>query len=216
MGDLRLKKKIAMGLLLVLVGIFILSNNFISEQREIVFNEMNLELSELLKKEEQEQAPQEAPSEEVKPEVETPPVNPEPVIDYESYIGVLDIPRIGFNRGFYAKESNLNNVKFNLKILDVSSYPDEDKGNVIIIGHSGNYSNSYFGSLYLLSVGDTASITYKDHKYNYQITNIYNDTKDGTVTIYRDEDKNCLTLITCTKDSDTEQTIYILERVSVE
>ena len=46
--------------------------------------------------------------------------------------------------------------------------------------------------------------------------NIYDDTKDGTVTIYRDESKTCLTLITCTKDDETKQTIYILELEIVE
>ena len=100
--------------------------------------------------------------------------------------------------------------------MDVSSYPDEEKGNVIIIGHSGNYSNSYFGNLYQLEINDTASIQYQGKTYHYKIVNIYNEEKDGTVTIYRDETKNCLTLITCTKDDDTKQTVYILEQYSIE
>ena len=135
--------------------------------------------------------------------------------NYESYAGILEIPKIGFNKGFYRKESSLNNVKFNLKILDVSSYPDEDKGNVIIIGHSGNYNNSYFANLYQLHLEDTASISYNGKKYTYKIVNIYTDTKDGTVTLYRNENKSCLTLITCTKDDDTTQTIYIMELIEV-
>ena len=53
-------------------------------------------------------------------------------------------------------------------------------------------------------------------KYNYKIVNIYTDSKDGTVTIYRNENKSCLTLITCTKDDSTTQTIYIFELVNVE
>ena len=61
-----------------------------------------------------------------------------------------------------------------------------------------------------------ASINYKNKKYNYKVVNIYNETKDGTVTIYRDETKSCLTLITCTKDDDSKQTVYILERTSIE
>ena len=136
--------------------------------------------------------------------------------NYESYAGILEINKIGFYKGFYTKESSLNNVKFNIKILDVSAYPDEQNGNVIIIGHSGNYSNSYFANLYKLENGDIASIYYKDHKYNYKIVNIYTDRKDGTVTIYRDENKSTMTLITCTKDDETKQTIYILELQNVE
>ena len=34
------------------------------------------------------------------------------------------------------------------------------------------------------------------------------------VKVSRDFNKSCLTLITCTKNSKTEQTVYILERTS--
>ena len=95
--------------------------------------------------------------------------------------------------------------------MDSSSYPNEDKGNTILIGHSGNYSNSYFADLYQLEVGDTASIQYQEKNYHYKITNIYTDTKDGTVTIYRDEEKTCLTLITCTNDSKQRYVIKATE-----
>ena len=202
--------KVASGLILVIVGISFLISDFIVQEREEAFTRVNIELNELLANEE----PVETPIEEPQPE-ET----PVPQIDinqYEAFAGVLEIPKIGFSKGFYYKESELNDVKFNLKILDVSSYPDEEKGNVIIIGHSGNYSNSYFANLYQLEISDIASITYKGKKYSYKIVNIYNETKDGTVTIYRDETKNCLTLITCTKDDDTKQTVYIFERINIE
>jgi LPXTG-site transpeptidase (sortase) family protein len=223
MGDKKnLRNKITLGLVLVFLGIMLLLSNGIMERREKVFSKMNLELTELLAHneesdvKEEENTNEEALEEEVVEEV----VEQKPVTttnnNYESYIGVLDIPKIGFSKGFYKKESKLNNVKFNLKILPVSSYPDEAKGNVIIIGHSGNYNNSYFANLYKLNLEDTASITYNGSKYNYKIVDIYTDTKDGKVTIYRNENKSCLTLITCTKDDSTTQTIYILELVNIE
>lgn len=211
MDKSNLRKKITLGLCLVFVGILLLFYNSILERREKVFSAMNLELTELFSNLEEEQSSEnEEVLEEEITEEEVQPVN------YESYIGVLEIPKIGFNKGFYKKDSSLNDVKFNLKILKDSSYPDQDKGNVIIIGHSGNYNNSYFANLYQLSVDDTASIIYMDKKYNYKIVDIYTDVKDGTVTIYRDENKSCLTLITCTKDDDTTQTIYIFELVNIE
>ena len=74
----------------------------------------------------------------------------------------------------------------------------------------------FFKHLYQLVIGDMAYITYKGHKYEYQITNIYDENKDGDVTIYRNKNKNTLTLITCTKDSDTLQTIYIFELQNVD
>lgn len=220
----KLKKQVFLGIVLIIVGLVFLTNDYIVGKREKVFSTMNLELTELLKNENPSPNPdnstgelEEEPTEESSTPVETPISNPvNESSDYETYVGILEIPKIGFNKGFYKKESSLNNVKFNIKILDSSSYPDEDKGNVIIIGHSGNYSNSYFGNLYQLQIEDTASITYQNKKYHYKIINIYTDKKDGTVTVYRDESKTCLTLITCTKDDDTTQTIYILELVNVE
>ena len=47
----------------------------------------------------------------------------------------------------------------------------------------------------------------------YQIVNIYNVPKTGAVTIHRNLDRTTLTLITCTKNSDTEQTVYIAEMI---
>ena len=219
MKDNKLKCQIAAGILLIVVGISLLLNDYILERREKVFSDMNLALSEIEKQDEElvSQIEDTTEVEENGNDTETDnDYNDDINYDYEPYLGTLEITKIGFYKGFYDKNSSLNNVKFNLKFLDVSSYPSEDRGNVIIIGHSGNYSNSYFGNLYKLSIGDSASIYYNNRKYNYKIVNIYNEYKDGTVTIYRDERKSCLTLITCTKDDEEDQTIYIFELESVE
>ena len=79
-------------------------------------------------------------------------------------------------------------------MLNESSYPDEEKGNVIIAGHSGNYFNSYFGNLWKLSIGDVAYINYKNVKYEYKIVNIYTEAKDGDVLIRRNPEKSLLIL----------------------
>lgn len=215
MEQKKLKKQITYGVVLIIIGICFFMKDFVADKREKVFSSMNLELTELLASTE---PTQEEPQEE--PKVEETPIaeekTKEEVKVYETYTGILEIPKINFSKGFYKKESSLNNVKFNIKILPQSAYPDEDKGNVIIIGHSGNYNNSYFRDLYKLELDDTAIIKYNNKTYTYKIVNIYTDTKDGTVTVYRDETKNCLTLITCTKDDNTTQTIYILELDSVQ
>ena len=218
MNEKKLKKKILFSLILITIGISLLLNDYVVEKREKVFSQTNLELTRLLNEEEEKakaieaKKQEELKKEEEKKEEKT----TTQTTDYETYVGILEIPKINFSKGFYRKESSLNNVKFNIKILDSSNYPNEEKGNTIIIGHSGNYSNSYFALLYQLEVGDTATITYENNKYHHKIVNIYDDTKDGTVTIYRDESKTCLTLITCTKDDETKQTIYILELENVE
>ena len=214
----KLKLRIGIGILMIMIGISFISSDYIALKREETFTKVNIELNDLLALEtnntiEEEPEPVQQQPEEQQPEEVT---TPEPEKQYERFAGILEIPKINFSKGFYQKGSELNNVKFNLKILDVSSYPDEERGNVIIIGHSGNYNNSYFGNLYQLAVNDTASIIYNEKTYRYKVVNIYNEDKDGTVTIYRDGTKNCLTLITCTKDDETKQTVYILERYSVE
>lgn len=213
----KLKKQITFSIILIIIGISLFLNNYIVDKREKTFSQMNLELTELMSNDISSQEETPPPEETTTTNQEEPVVeNTSNEADYETYIGILEIPKIAFNKGFYKKESELNNVKFNIKILDSSSYPDEENGNVIIIGHSGNYSNSYFGNLYQLEIGDTANISYQNQKYTYKIVNIYTDAKDGTVTVYRDETKNCLTLITCTKDDETTQTIYIFELESIE
>lgn len=215
----KLKYQVATGVVLIILGITLLLTNYISEKREEVFSEMNLYLSELNEETTTETTETEKninTEEENKEEEISSDTEKQVNTNYENYIGTLEIPKIGLYKGFYSKNSTLNDVKINIKILDVSNYPDEKNGNVIIIGHSGNYSNSYFANLYQLQIGDTASIYYNNKKYNYKIDNIYTDEKDGTVTIYRDDKKSTLTLITCTKDDDTKQTIYILTLTSVE
>jgi len=224
MKENNLRKQITIAVVLIIIGVSLFLKDFVADKRDKVFSTMNLELTELLAAnetdfEEPNDIIESSESESIEEVVDNNPVQEQVVPkeekkEYETYAGILEIPKIGFSKGFYKKDSSLNNVKYNIKILSQSSYPDEDKGNVIIIGHSGNYNNSYFRNLYKLELGDTASIKYNNRIYTYKIVNIYTDTKDGTVTIYRDETKNCLTLITCTKDDDTTQTIYILELIN--
>lgn len=219
MKNNKLKFQIAAGVVLIIFGTSLLLSDYVKEKREEVFSDMNLALSEVNQLDETENVNDSITNDvienENKEEISNDTEN-NTNIDYESYLGILEINKINFHKGFYDKNSSLNSVKINIKFLDVSNYPDEDGGNVIIIGHSGNYNNSYFANLYQLVLGDTASIYYNNKKYNYKIVDIYNEYKDGTVTIYRDERKNCLTLITCTKDDDEHQTIYIFELVNVE
>ena len=132
----------------------------------------------------------------------------------KEYIGYLKIDKINLNQGLVSKNSYYNNVDRNIQILKESDYPDKENGNVILAAHSGSGSISFFKNLYRLNIKDEAVIYYNGYVYTYQIVNIYNVAKNGTVQIKRDVLKNTLTLITCTHNSETEQTVYILELVS--
>ena len=88
-------------------------------------------------------------------------------------------------------------------------------GNLIIAGHSGTGWKAFFNDLYQLNIGDQAIVTYKDRKYTYQIENISKQAKTGTLTIKRNKNKTTLTLITCTNNDSTTQTIYVASLVNV-
>ena len=129
----------------------------------------------------------------------------------KEFIGYLEIKKINLKQGLVSMNSYYNNVKYNIQMIETSDYPDKDKGNLILAGHSGSGYLAFFKNLYKLSLGDEAKIYYKGYVYTYKIVNIYNVPKNGQIKINRNVLKTCLTLITCTHNSKTEQTVYILE-----
>ena len=130
---------------------------------------------------------------------------------YNMYIGTLEIPKINLRRGFLDITSPYNNIDYNVTIINGSTYPDVEKGNFILAAHSGYCYYCYFSELYKLELGDEAYVSYKGIKYKYKLVKIYEVEKTGKVTIYRNYNKTVLTLITCTRNSNTKQTVYILE-----
>ncbi len=208
---------IATGVSLILVGALVLFSDTIKEKRDVVFSDMNLALSELQQEviNEDSQEP-----EETEEELEIEDLEDEETLveeqekeekkyEYEKYLGVLSIPKINFQKGFYSKTSSLNKVKFNLYVLPQSDYPDVTGGNLMIAGHSGNYNNSYFKNLYQLDVDDELTVNYNNLNYIYKIEKIYNIPKVGTMRVLRNSSKTTLTLVTCTKDDHDHQTVYI-------
>lgn len=207
MHKLNNKTIVTIGVLVILGGIFLLFSNYFTEKKEAAYEKVSIALS----TEKEDNTPQNIEKEEEEVIKE-----PNPAYNTGEYLGILDIPKINLNRGFYDKNSEVNNVSHNVTFLEPSNYPDEKNGNVILVAHSGSSYLGYFKHLYQLVLGDMAYITYKGHRYEYKLVNIYNETKDGDVTIYRNKNKQTLTLITCTKDSDTQQTIYILELQNID
>ena len=56
-----------------------------------------------------------------------------------------------------------------------------------------------------------AYVEYNNIRYQYRLVNIYYEEKTGTIALRRNYDKTTMTLITCTYQDDTKQTVYILE-----
>ena len=197
--------------IIILLGGFIFSYNYINSKKTIAYDHIiNVfyNTNESNKTESTENVEEKQPEEEIKNNTKT---------TYD-YIGYLEIPKINLKKGFVKKESSANNVEKNIYIVDKSDYPDKEKGNFIIAGHSGTGWKAFFNDLYKLKKDNVIYVTYGNKKYTYKIDNIYTQKKTGTIAIYRDYSKTTLTLVTCTNNDNTTQTVYIgyLEKVTEE
>lgn len=204
MERLSNKMVVIIGFVIIGVGLFLLTSDYFTGKKDKAYEKVSISLFSESEGEVIDNTPQNIASAEISTTVEPPTGN-------EQYLGVLKIDKINLEQGFYDKGNPLNNVGKSVTLLDPSNYPDQKKGNTILVAHSGSSYLGYFKHLYQLGVGDLATIKYKGKTYVYKIVNIYDDIKDGDVTIYRNRNKSTLTLITCTKDDDTKQTIYIAE-----
>jgi len=199
------------GAILTLTGGFFISYNYIQSKKVIAYDYMANIFYEGNKENNEDIANQITESTEGEQEAET-----ESDTYTDDYIGYLIIPKINLQKGFVDRRSTENDVEKNIMIVEGSNYPDVERGNFIIAGHSGTGWKAFFNDLYQLTTGDVAYVTYKGKRYTYTITNIYTQQKTGKIAIYRNYDKTTLTLVTCTNNDDTTQTVYIAELQSVE
>ena len=193
--------------ILLIIGSFFLSYNYILSKKIVAYDYMSNVFyngEEIINITEEEQGNQPIIEEEEEGEVTN------------EYIGYLTIPKINLTKGFLDKRSTENDVDKNILVVNGSNYPNVERGNFIIAGHSGTGWNSFFDDLYKLNIDDIAEVTYKNKKYTYKIVNIYKQPKVGNIAIYRDYNKTTLTLITCTNFDSTTQTIYIAELIKTE
>ena len=199
---------IKVGSFLILLGISVITINSIINFINIQ-NEKDL-IKEYYENEEyivdvpvvEEETPQEEPVEEKKEEKQI----------EVNYIAVIKIPKIGLEKGLASKDSYCNNVNRNIQILTESNMPDVEKGTVILAGHSGNSSVSYFRKLNKLQNNDEVIISYKGKDYVYRMVNSYEIEKNGYAHILRNAEKTTLTLITC-KHNTNKQLIVICELI---
>ena len=210
----KIKKShiLIIGSLLIFVGVISLSWNYLLRMRDEVYSDMKISMMD------SGGGPANISNDTIN---DTPvPENVEPgdnsnnyVVDYSKYLGVLEIPRIGLKRGFYNVGSKYNDIQYNVTMVGGSTLPDVQNGNLILMAHSGDAYISYFAYLWMLNVGDSVYVTYNGQKYHYQIVNIYDVPKTGVVVIHRNLERTTLTMVTCTKDNDSAQTVYISELV---
>ncbi len=212
----KIKKShtLLIGSLLIFMGVIALTWNYLEKMKDEVYSEMKIAMMD-------KDIPQNISDNDV---IDTAPVADNVnkgkakkekyyEIDYSKYTGVLEIPKIGLKRGFYNVGNRYNSIEYNVTMVSGSNLPDVVNGNLILMAHSGDAYISYFAYLYRLNIGDMAYVTYKGRKYQYKIVNLYEVPKNGIVTIKRNKSRTTLTMITCTKNNDHTQTIYISELV---
>lgn len=205
---------IAIGTLFILCGIIIFSSQYLLDKKNSLFEYINMQLyfNQIV------DVP-DTPEPEPQPDDQAPEPEehaPEPEVITESYIAVLEIPEINLKKGIYQLGSRYNTVSRNVSILSPSDYPDVQGGNFVLAAHSGNGYLSFFKNLYKLNTGSYAYVYYNNTKYSYKITYIYKQAKTGTINVYRPLGKTTLMLITCTKDDESSQTVYVAELMSQE
>lgn len=130
----------------------------------------------------------------------------------ERYIGILSIPKINLQRGFYSKYSSLNTLSKNIYYLKESIPPEEDGSMIILAAHRGSSPVAFFNELEHLTIGDEIFLNYQNKQYTYILTEIYDELKDGYLNIYRNEKLDSVILITCNKYKKKYQTIYVSYR----
>lgn len=202
------------GFVLIFIGICIGFYEYYTEKRNKTFSDMNILLyeSEMPSNIESDEII-ENKQEDIEENKDILEENKTDTQNQFNYIGVLEIPKINLKRGFLELNSKYNNVNYNITLINGSTYPTEKNNNLILAAHSGVCSVCFFDKLFNLSKGDIASLYYKDSKYTYKLVNTYEVEKDGTVPIYRNYEKSVLTLITCTKNSNVKQTVFIFELI---
>lgn len=204
MKFLKIKNKnkiiIVLGLLLLFGSLFLLINKYLNQEQ---LNKVEERAIEVFFEEKQEI---EEPVETKKEETEEAVIN---------YIAVLEIPKINLKRGLVSITDPLNNVNKNVQILDETVFPNGDnKSHVILAGHSGTGRNAYFRNLHKLDMKDKIYFYYKNIKYTYEVSNIYEVKKTGEVNLRLTYGSD-ISLITCISGTN-KQVVHIANLIEKE
>lgn len=134
----------------------------------------------------------------------------------ENYLMVVEIPKINLRKGIYNINSKNNTVNKNIQIMKESDMPNKDKGMLVLAGHNGNSRVSYFDRLNELNKEDKVYIYYANNKYTYEISNMYEAEKNGTITVKKEREKTVIVLISCKKNTKDKQLVYIGNLINIE
>lgn len=121
-------------------------------------------------------------------------------------IGYLKIDKLNLYQPLYSKDSSKNNVEENITILKESIMPTEEESIVFLAAHSGNGKIAFFEELDTLDIGDIINLEYKNTNYQYKITDIWEENKNGYIHVNKNNNKQ-LILTTCSPTKKNKQLI---------
>lgn len=118
----------------------------------------------------------------------------------EEYLGILKIPKINLQEGFYNINSKKNNVNNSVTILKESTMPNINGSIIYLTAHSGYGYLAYFKDLDKLEIDDFITVDIRNDSYHYVVYDIYEVDKTGKITINHTINDNLLVLSTCSNN----------------
>ena len=118
-------------------------------------------------------------------------------------LGTLSIKKINLlNKPIYNLKSSKNNIEKNITILKESIF-SQNSSIIILAAHSGNGEFAYFKNLHKLKINDLIIFHHHDEDYTYQIKDIYEQNKNGSIHINK-KYQHELILTTCSKNKNKQ------------
>ena len=124
---------------------------------------------------------------------------------------VLYIPRINLQQFVYTIDSSLNDVDYNVEILENS---DLDNNLFFLASHSGGGRASYFDNLVYLEKGDIIWISGRIKKYVFVVEKSFYIQKNGNFEASYNSEGNTLFLVTCSLKYVDKQLIIRAKLIS--
>ena len=119
----------------------------------------------------------------------------------------LEIPKIELKEVLHPKNDKKNKIE-NVMIMEGSQMPDDEEGNLVLIGKIDKEEDAVFNEMKNVEVDDYIYVIYQGYGYKYQVYKIY-DGKEGLKDKYKYEGKRILTLATCKEDPKKLDKIYL-------
>lgn len=131
-----------------------------------------------------------------------------------NYLAVLEIPIINLKTGVIMSNNTFSSMERNVSIYPNSNMPNEENGNFILFGHSGNSRVGYFNKIDELNETDCIKVYYQNKIYKYKVIEKLEVSKSNHYPLRRNFEESRITLITCLKNDNDKRLIVVGELVN--